>query len=150
MQFDLMTQVKKAALALCMHKASVELLPKRYTDDEVLVVAEDGQDAWWAPVLDGYCVWTSRCNAGWGTWAEVRVSVDLQRFYVVADEHQPWGTGMDISHRVATYDATELVSAIRHAIQVDNSDFALDGLIENEESGRYERFSSVPHVQLSV
>jgi len=148
--FDPMTEVQKAAVALSLHKAGVQQLPTCYTDDEKQVTSEDGESTWWEPIIDGYLLWTSKTSPGWGEWVEVRVSENMQFFYVVADEYQPWGTGMDVSWRVATYPATNLLDAVRHAIKVSQSEFSLDGLIENEDTGRYERYVRKPQIALDA
>ncbi len=148
--FDPIAEVQKAIIALSLHKAGAEILPTCYTDDEKLVVSEDGESSWWEPVIDGFLLWSSRKHPGWGEWAEVRVSEDLQFFYVVADEYQPWGTGMDVSWHVAKYPATHLFDAVRHAIQVSQSDFSLDGLIEDEDTGTYKRYVSRPQIAIAA
>lgn len=55
---------------------------------------------------------------------------------------------MDLSWRVATYSSDKLMKAIRHAILVADSHFVLQGLIENEETRRYEWYVAKPEIEL--
>lgn len=83
-------------------------------------------------------LWSTKLSGGqWGQYAFVALSPDEKSLYVMVNEYQPWGTGMEEPHTVATLPVSELSKAIQFALAVMETDFELYGLMEDEESGRY-------------
>ena len=135
MKYDLVVETCKALEALVLHKIGQKRLDIRCTDDDE---------------VKGYKLWSSSTYGVYGQWVEVQLSADGSRFNVVADEYQPWGTGCDDSWLIASYDSDNLIRAMKHAIQATQTAFSLDGLIEDEETGRYKKHVFKPEIALAA
>ena len=134
MKYDLVVETCKALETLVLHKIGQKKAEPRYKDDFE---------------VKGYCLWASINPGVYGKWVEVQLSKDGM-FNVVADEYQPWGTGGDDSWLIASYDSDNLIRAMKHAIQATQTPFSLDGLMEDEETGRYQKHVFKPEIALAA
>lgn len=104
---------------------------------ERYIEGDDGEPRVYYDNLYSY-LWTSKLSGGqWGQRAMVALSPDEKSLFVLVDEYQPWGTGMEEPYKIATYPVGEIHKAFKLAFAAMESDFELCGLEEDEESGRY-------------